>query len=93
MAESEDRYRRGRIAPDARKGQQGLVGGRDFSGVVAGDDRGGFVEAEGAAGVAQAAPLAVPRKVSVSFRKSGAELNVGESAAPTSMPCFIASMI
>ena len=58
MAESEDGYRRCRVAADARKGQQGLVGGRDFPGVVAGDDRGGFVEAEGAAGIAQAAPLA-----------------------------------
>ena len=58
MAESEDGYRRGRVAADAREGQQGLVGGRDFPRVVAGDDRGGFVEAEGAAGIAQAAPLA-----------------------------------
>jgi hypothetical protein len=58
VAEGEDCYGGCCVRAYSREGQEGVSGCRELAGVILRHDRGGFVEAEGAAGVAQAAPLA-----------------------------------
>jgi hypothetical protein len=58
FAVGEDRYGCCCVRAYSREGQEGVSGCRELARVLFRHDRGGFVEAEGAAGVAQAAPLA-----------------------------------